>query len=655
MKYISSKAVFAFILFLWVSTSFAWSQVYDPVKWTMKAYPVGDNQYELVFKAKIDKGWHLYSQHIEDGGPIPTSFHFDEPNGYSLEQEVNEQGEAEKYYEELFEMDLIQYSGGVSFCQTVTATSEGAVVKGSIEYMTCRDGECLPPVSKTFEIPLVPGEIQTGQCKFDRDEMSTDKGKATSTEPGEQTFSDDCGTLANEDSTKDLSLWAIFLAGFIGGLIALLTPCVFPIIPLTVSFFTKTSTNYRKGLFNALLYALNIVIIYVGLGYAVTASLGPQVLNELSSNVAMNLAFFVIFLVFAISFFGAFEIALPGSWANKIDTLSNRGGYIGIFFMAFTLSIVSFSCTGPIIGTLLVETAVHGNIQGPLVGMTGFAVALALPFALFAAFPAWLNSLPKSGSWLQTVKVSLGYLELAFALKFFSNPDQAYHWGLLKREVFIALWVIIALLLSLYLLGVFNGKRPKWGQAGVGVMAFVFAVYMLPGIWGGSKLTLLSGLIPPTFYSVFQQGECPQGITCFHDLNEGLAYAREHDKPVMLDFTGWTCTNCRRMEDKVWSEKEVLERLTDDYVLISLYVDDRQSLPKSEQYYSEATQREIKTVGDKWSELQVTEYDKLSQPWYVLIDTDMNLLANPRGYTPSADEYRRFLDEGLCRFGKKNL
>ncbi|MFM7766324.1 MAG: protein-disulfide reductase DsbD family protein, partial [Bacteroidota bacterium] len=473
----------------------------------------------------------------------------------------------------------------------------------------------------------------------------------TELEPG-------CGELEGEQHYD--GIWGIFLGGIIGGLLALLTPCVFPMIPMTVSFFIKRSGSRSKGMANAIIYALSIIVIYVSIGFLVTVTLGSDALNEMASNSFFNLAFFIIFIIFAASFLGAFEIVLPSALINKVDSASDRGGLLGIFFMAFTLSLVSFSCTGPIIGTLLVEAAHGGSYMGPIAGMTGFALALAVPFALFAAFPSMLTSLPKSGGWLNTVKVSLGFLELALALKFLSNVDLAYHWDFLKRELFIALWVIIFGLWGLYLIGKLKFSHdsdlpylsvPRTIMA---ILVFSFTLYLVPGLWG-APLKLISGFPPPEFYKEWlkpQESECPHNLTCFKDYDEGMRYAKMQGKPVMLDFTGWSCVNCRKMEDNVWSDPEVLKRLSEKYVVISLYVDDKKLLPESQQYVSE-TGKQIKTTGNKWSDMQRTQYKTNSQPYYILLDNNGKILANPRGYTPDIDTYVKFLDEGLCRFEKR--
>jgi thiol:disulfide interchange protein DsbD len=407
---------------------------------------------------------------------------------------------------------------------------------------------------------------------------------------------------------------------------------------------------------NALLYGISIIIIYVGLGFIVTKLLGADALNEMASNAFFNLAFFVIFVIFAISFFGYFEITLPSSFVNKMDSMSDRGGLIGIFFMAFTLSLISFSCTGPIIGTLLVEAAVGGSNSGPLIGMFGFSLALALPFGLFAAFPGWLNTLPKSGGWLNSVKVVLGFLELGLALKFLSNVDLAYHWGFLKREIFLGIWLVIAVATGLYILGKIkfphdspvNKISPaRWFFASI---FFAFALYLIPGL-KGANLKLLSGFPPPAFYSIFEtKSKCPHDINCFKDLNEGLAFAKRVNKPVMLDFTGWSCVNCRKMEENVWVEPEILSILKDDYVLISLYVDDKTELPEAEQKVSDCTGKKIRTIGNKWSEYQTCTFKTNTQPYYVLMNTEGKVLNEPVGYMPDANKYKNFLEDGLKKF-----
>jgi thiol:disulfide interchange protein DsbD len=546
-------------------------------------------------------------------------------------------------------MSVSYFENSASFNQKI------AILKGNsfkldmdVTFMACNDEMCLPPTTQEFTIDVNAGSNDVSDVSTIRD-------------------------LAPKGN--DLTGWAIFIAGFIGGLLALLTPCVFPMLPLTVSFFTKQSKTKAKGIRNALIYAVSIIVIYVSLGLAITFSLGPDALNALASNGIMNLAFFLVFVVFAASFFGAFEITLPGKWLNASDRAADKGGLIGIFFMAFTLSLVSFSCTGPIIGSLLVQAAVNGDVAGPAIGMIGFSLALALPFALFAAFPGWLNSLPKSGGWLNSVKVVLGFIELAFALKFLSSVDLAYHWGFLTREVFIALWIVIFGLLGFYLLGKIKlphdseQKHTSVGGLLMSVLVFGFVVYLIPGLWG-APLKKISGFPPPSFYtegwspqgqsgilsstsnSIISDNEfhCPHDLNCFHNYDEGMAYAKKVNKPVILDFTGWSCVNCRKMEDNVWSDKTVLGLLRDDYVLISLYVDDKTVLPENEQYISKTTNRKVKTVGNKWSDFETSRFKTNSQPYYALLDHGGNLLSSPKGYDPSVEGYTNFLNDGLKRF-----
>jgi thiol:disulfide interchange protein DsbD len=542
--------------------------------------------------------------------------------------------------------------------------------------MVCDDEKCLPPemVNLKFDIPgtdkLVatptPTPVADTTPVIDTLGKNTDTTLAASSsdqllvaDNGPMTeLESGCGELAGEEVYD--GIWGIFLGGMIGGLLALLTPCVFPMIPMTVSFFIKRSGSRRKGMINAIIYALSIIVIYVTIGFLVTVTLGSDALNEMASNSFFNLAFFIIFLIFAASFLGAFEIVLPSALINKVDSASDRGGLLGIFFMAFTLSLVSFSCTGPIIGTLLVEAAHGGSYLGPIAGMTGFAFALAVPFAIFAAFPSLLTSLPKSGGWLNTVKVSLGFLELALALKFLSNVDLAYHWDFLKRELFIALWVIIFGLWGLYLIGKLkfshDSDLPHLSvpRTLFAIVVLSFTMYLIPGMWG-APLKLISGFPPPEFYKEWvkpQESECPHNLTCFKDYDEGMKYAKAQGKPVMLDFTGWSCVNCRKMEDNVWSDPEVLKRLSEKYVVISLYVDDKKALPENEQYVSESG-KQIRTTGNKWSDMQRTQYKTNSQPYYILLDNNGKILANPRGYTPDIDTYVKFLDEGLCRYEKR--
>ena len=652
----------------------------DPCHWSFKVEQNKPDEAILIATAKLDSGWHLYSQYIDEGGPIPTKFTFNASPNYKLAGKT-EEGKPHKEYDENFLMDLLYFDKEAVFKQKIKVIGKKDFrITGALDYMVCLE-QCIfpPPVELSFKIKGNPAGVDVRSAD-DNVSIATqedpsvaiaqaDSATATSadTVPQKKHSVDEmiaalepgCGEKNNPES--DLSFIGIFIAGMLGGFLALLTPCVFPMIPLTISFFTKRSKTRKKGIFNAVVYAASIIVIYVLLGLLITVGFGSDALNEMASNVYFNMLFFVIFFLFALSFFGAFEITLPSSWVNKADSASERGGLLGIFFMAFTLSLVSFSCTGPIIGTLLVQAAQGSNYIGPLAGMAGFAFALALPFALFAAFPAWLHSLPKSGGWLNSVKVVLGFLELALALKFLSNVDLAYHWGILHREIFLALWIIIFGMMGFYLLGklkfshdseVNHVSIPRLILA---ILTLSFTLYLIPGIWG-APLKLISGFPPPDFYKEWTTGQshdCPHNLNCFHDFDEGMAYAKQQGKPVMIDFTGWSCVNCRKMEDNVWSDPKVLKRLAEDYVLISLYVDDKTPLPENQWRVSEHTKRKIKSVGNQWSDMQAGLYNTNSQPYYVLLDNKANLLAVPRGYTPDIHTYTKFLDEGLCRYEKR--
>ncbi len=652
------------------------AQILQPVHWSYSLGRVSAGAQELVFTARMDKTWHIYSPSIADGGPIPVSLSFEKSGSYELAGKITEEGKVISEYSKEFEMDLKYYEEKVVFRQKIKITDSSPFeIKGTLTYAACNDKGCLPPEDVAFEFNMSgdPKTVEPARVKQEDTGRSSQVlikadtlihadtlSPAVILPAPDNTLEPGCGE-GQDDAVALSSPWGIFAGGVLGGLLALLTPCVFPMIPLTVSFFTKQSRSRKKGIRNALIYAVSIIVIYVGLGLLISVSLGSDALNDMASSGFFNMLFFVIFILFAISFFGVFEITLPGNFVNKADKASEQGGLPGIFFMAFTLSLVSFSCTGPIIGTLLVEAAHGGNYLGPLMGMGGFALALALPFALFAAFPGWLHSLPKSGGWLNSVKVTLGFIELALALKFLSNVDLAYHWGLLKREIFIAIWVIIFGMLGVYLLGKIRFrhdskvKQPSITRILMAILVFAFTAYLIPGIWG-APLNLISGFPPPEFYREWTSNKathCPHNLNCYHDYESGMAYAREQQKPVMIDFTGWSCVNCRKMEDNVWSDPSVLKRISEDYVLISLYVDDKEPLPAGEQKISLFSGKKIKTAGNRWSDMQASVYGSNSQPYYVLLDCNGRMLARPRGYTPDAAQYLNFLDEGLCRLRKR--
>jgi thiol:disulfide interchange protein DsbD len=634
------------------------SGILEPVKWLTKVKALGNNEFQLIATATIDEGWHVYSMHLpRNDGPEPTEFKVLDQEGLELLGEVKEVGEMETAYDPNFQMDLNYYSQALQYIQKVKITNAKIKnVKAQIHYMTCDDARCLPPTTEdlTFELPPILSDVKT--------------------------------ETTNQAESKQ-SVWEIFIIAFLAGIAALITPCVFPMIPLTVSFFTKQNKNKAKGRINALTYTLFIIGVYVllSLPFHIFDSLDPSILNNISTNVYLNIFFFIIFIVFAMSFLGAFEITLPNSWINKADSASNKGGMIGIFFMALTLVLVSFSCTGPVLGALLGGTlSTGGGAKALTVGMAGFGFGLGLPFGLFALFPSWLNALPKSGGWLNRVKVVLGFLELAMAFKFLSNADLVLQAGLLKREVFLAIWIAIFLLMTLYLLGVFRMAHDSPTESLTitrlmfATVSLIFTLYLLPGLWG-APLKLISGFPPPMFYSEFPNGSfqksevvsslknavhsedipegvepehCPHNLPCFHDYDKALAYAKKVKKPLMIDFTGWACVNCRRMEEQVWSDPRVLQRLRDDVVLVSLYVDEKLELPESEQIEVQLGTKikKLKTIGDKWAFFQVSRYKTNSQPYYVIVDNNENMLVEPTGYDPDVEKYIQWLDEAKQKF-----
>lgn len=636
----------------------------DPVGWAVSAQHKEGNTWEVSFHAEIDKGWNVYStQSYGDMGPWPSSFPFDTLPHATVTDGTEEVSEhTVDGHDPVFDMKVKKFKLNVDFKRMVDLAASEIPFSGTIEYMTCNDETCLPPSTVFWQCNADSGTFKLSPTPFDASAFKV------------LGCSDGVYKLAGVDldspvvpggkiHDKNSSLWMLFLLGFVGGLLALLTPCVFPMIPLTVSFFTKGSEDRARGLRNALSYGGFILLIYLlfSIPFHVLGSVNEEIFNEISTNPWLNLFFFVIFIVFAISFFGYFEITLPSSWVNRMDqNASKSGGMLGIFFMALTLALVSFSCTGPILGSLLAGAlTADGGAWQLTAGMGGFGLALALPFALFAMFPQWLNSLPRSGSWLNTVKVVLGFIELALAIKFFSNADLVMNWGLMKRELFIGLWIVVGIGLSLYMFGLIRFphdspvKKLAPTRFGIGVLTALFVAYLIPGLTSGPyrNLKLLSGFPPPLFYSYYHfQNECPPGLECHHDLELAMEASRSSGKPMLVDNTGWACVNCRKMEETVWSEPEVLKLLQDHYILVSLYVDDKRELAKEDQhiYISCRGQKKlIRTEGNRWATLQSETFGSVSQPLYVLLSPDGKLLTDPVGYTPDTEEYAGFLQRGV--------
>lgn len=646
--------------------------ILNPVKWSWKFNKITDEEYDLVFSAKVQEGWYVYSQYLDgDDGPIPTAFTFDSENFEKVGKNEEASEHRKEGHDPMFDMNIVKYSKEVSFTQKIKTSDISQPITGYLEYMTCDDTRCLPPKEVDFSFDLSGENTQTtAAAEIGGGGSSIGEGTPVYEVFNHGLADSECGNEAPKEE-KSQSLWLIFLLGFGGGLIALLTPCVFPMIPLTVSFFTKSSKDRASGIRNAITYGLSIIIIYVALGIIITGAFGADALNLLSTNAWFNIFFAVLFIVFAISFFGYFEITLPSSWSNKSDQAADQGGLLGIFFMAFTLSLVSFSCTGPIIGTLLVETATGGGEAalfgripvGPLMGMLGFSVALALPFGLFAAFPSWLNSLPKSGGWMNSVKVTLGFVEIALALKFLSVADLTMGWKILPYELFVGLWVLCAAGLAAYYMGWIKFphdspiKKVSVQRLTLAIAVTAFMIYLASGFQYSERSetfvtpNLLSGLAPPAGHSYIFPKKCPLNINCFKDYFEGKEYAKSQGKPILLDFTGHGCVNCRRMEDQVWGEKGIYELIKDEYVLISLYVDERKAL--DEPYMSTFSNRKMRSVGNKWADFQAIHFQRNSQPYYVLLDNDGTVLNKPKAYTPDKAEYQAFLECGLDRFKDK--
>ncbi|HRE77132.1 MAG TPA: cytochrome c biogenesis protein CcdA [Flavobacterium sp.] len=660
-----------FTLLSFFVISITQAQILDPVKWKTSIEQKSDTEFLLKFDATIEKDWHIFSQFTPDGGSLPSVFIYEDVKGnYQLIGKTTE-SKYKKVYSDVFEVDEYMFENSAQFQQLVKVTNPALKsIKVEVEYQACLE-QCIQQFKNfEFKLPIKEGAvaapIETG------DTITTEKDEIKEKLATKELKAENKKVEKKEEKK---GLWTIFIIAFFSGFAALLTPCVFPMIPMTVSYFTKQSKDRSKGIKNAIFYGLSIIVIYVTLGSAITAIFGADSLNELSTSVAFNVIFFGLLVFFAASFLGAFEIVLPNSWANKVDRQADRGGIIGIFFMALALAIVSFSCTGPIVGTLIVEAASKGGIA-PIVGMLGFSSAIALPFMLFALFPGWMNSLPKSGGWLNTVKVSLGFLELAFAFKFLSNADLVLQLHWFERETFLAIWIAVFGAWALYLFGKLTLPHDSplthisVGRLFMGLFVLSFTVYMIPGLWG-APLKIISGFPPPLHYSESPNGvggsgisselgalpkgahSGPHGIMAFHDYKYGLAYAKEVNKPILLDFTGYACVNCRKMEDYVWSDTKILSILKNEVVLISLYVDDKKELAENEKYVSKETGKKIKTIGNKWSDFQITKYKANAQPYYLILDTDGNTISDePASYDPDIDLYEKWLRNGIDKFIK---
>jgi thiol:disulfide interchange protein len=658
------------------------SQILEPVEWEFTKERGTDGELNILFTASIDDNWYLYGQSIPDGGPIPTSFHFDGSDHFEMSGNVEDLTPPEIKFDPFFDMNLPLFSGKAEFLQRIKVlTDKEFTITGFIEYMSCDDERCLPPQEKEFEFTINPGEIAAEKTETPGVMPDTPPADVLPGEP--EPFTP--GTDPAIEGASSRSLWIFFFIAFAGGLAGLLTPCVFPMIPMTVSFFMQKQSGRLNAIINAFVFGISIIAIYTSLGLLVSlTSVGAGFANQLTSHWLPNLIFFLLFVAFAASFFGMFEITLPGGLATRADQKAEGGGYIGSFFMALTLVIVSLSCVGPIVGALLVEAATGGG-PTPIVGMFGFSLAFAIPFTLLAIFPSWMSRLPKSGGWLNSVKVVLGFIVLAFSLKFLLTVDQVYQIGVLSRDVYLAIWIVIFSFLGLYLLGKIKFAHDSAVEyIGVprlflAIAVFSFVVYLIPGMFG-APLKSISSLLPAQHTHSFdisamirdaEQGgggskqselcedpkygdflHLPHGLQGYFDLEQGLSCAREQNKPVFLDFVGHGCANCKVMEARVWSDPGVLQRLRDDYIIIALYVDDRTMLPEDEWITSDFDGRVKNTIGSKNLDYQITNFNTNTQPFYVVMDPEGNLLNNPRGYNLDIDAFIDFLDTGLDNFEK---
>ena len=689
------KKLFSILLLVFVTLAVQ-AQIHQPVKWKIKLEDSKSAEKEIVFAATIEKGWHLYDMNLPEGGPVSTSFTFETLQGAELIGQPVSNIKPTVVYDEQFAMDLRWFPGAVTFTQKVKILDPKKFkIEGEVEFMVCNDETCLPPDRVSFAF-----DSKNTKLTLPADAPVVEKDDVTKEQPDTNLVIEEGKTLTTPDPvakeevvianpekianalTDDAALWTpviddlkaygdttvtatdtswlfIFFAGFLGGLIALLTPCVWPMIPMTVSFFLKRTKDRKKAIRDAVTYGLSIIVIYLVMGLLITGIFGASALNDLSTNAIFNIIFFLLLVVFAISFFGAFEMVLPASWTTKLDSKADSTtGILSIFFMSFTLVLVSFSCTGPIIGTLLVQAASMGTAVGPAIGMFGFALALSIPFSLFAIFPNMLQSMPKSGGWLNSVKVVLGFLELALALKFLSVADLAYGWRLLDREVFIVLWIVIFFLLGLYLLGKIkfshdsDVKYVSVPRLFMAIISFGFAVYMIPGLWG-APLKSISAFAPPLYTQDFSLYN-DEVHAPFDDYESGMAYAKRVNKPVMIDFSGFGCVNCRKMEASVWTDPKVKQLLEKDYVLITLMVDDKTKLPKPIEIEEHGKVRKLKTIGDKWSYLQRSKFGANAQPFYILLNDEGKPLGPSYAFNEDVSKYIQFLENGLKAFKDQN-
>ncbi len=693
MKKLISSIMLALIVLV------AQAQILTPVKWKIKLDDKGGApEKEIVFTATADKGWHLYDMNLPEGGPVSTSFTFETLNGAELIGQPVPSVKPTTVYDEQFAMNLRWYPGTVSFTQKLKVTDPAKFkAEGEVEFMACNDETCLPPDQIPFSFDKKSIHVDPALAA-NSSTTEVDKEDATAIQPDTQVVAEEASELntpdpaaketpattspkASDSLTDSPNLWSpvidqlksfgdatvsaadtswlfIFFAGFLGGLIALLTPCVWPMIPMTVSFFLKRTKDRKKAIRDAITYGLSIIVIYLVMGLLITGIFGASALNDLSTNAIFNILFFLLLVVFAVSFFGAFELVLPASWTSKLDSKADSTtGVLSIFFMSFTLVLVSFSCTGPIIGTLLVQAASMGTAVGPAIGMFGFALALSIPFSVFAIFPNMLQSMPKSGGWLNSVKVVLGFLELALALKFLSVADLAYGWRLLDREAFIVLWIVIFSLLGVYLLGKIKFshdsevKYVSVPRLFMAIISFAFAIYMVPGLWG-APLKAISAFAPPLYTQDFNLYK-NEVHAAFDDYESGMAYAKKVNKPVMIDFSGFGCVNCRKMEASVWTDPKVKQMLENDYVLITLMVDDKTKLPQPIEIQENGKTRKLKTIGDKWSYLQRSKFGSNAQPFYILLNDEGQPLGPSYAFNEDVSKYIQFLQNGLKEFKKE--